>query len=68
MSGGASISEVVSDDVASDTEVPDSDVSTTASVVPSVVVDVEVHAPNNNATRTTIDMIVSVFFIFFSFV
>ena len=70
MSGGASTSDVVSDDVASDTEVTTT-VSVVLAVVLSVVVitvEAEAHAPNNNATRTTIDMIVSVFFIFISFV
>jgi hypothetical protein len=68
MSGGASTSDVVSDAISSN-----SDVSTTLSVVLAVelsivgvTVEAEAHAPNNSATRTTIDMIVSVFFIFFS--
>jgi hypothetical protein len=63
MSGGAATSEVSSD----------AEVSTTVSVVwvvvlSVVVVAVEAHAPNNSAIRITMDIIVSVFFIFFSFV
>jgi hypothetical protein len=61
MSGGASIS-----DVASVSEAPII-VSVVLSVV-VVIVEAEVHAANASATRITMDMIVRVFFIFFSFV